>query len=112
MGLCSRRADGGSSKRLITLDRDFMARANYDMKLQLLFHEMGHCDLNQDHSSGIMSPRLVVNQDFVSNYDALVAQLFSPETLKFSKGLPITYMSGGHYCEEDSNGKSIGHEGH
>lgn len=44
----------------------------------IIYHELGHCYLNQSHTSGIMSAGITVDapEYYVNKWDELLAQLF------------------------------------
>lgn len=52
VGLCTRWSNG---YRQIQIDPDYWAIAPERFKVSLIFHELGHCDLNRDHSPYISS---------------------------------------------------------
>lgn len=44
----------------------------------LVFHELGHCVLNKDHSEqGIMSPSILSTEDYVGNRDKYLSLFFN-----------------------------------
>lgn len=57
IGRC-RQPDVSFLKRTITVDYTYWNNADDELKLRLMFHELGHCDLNCDHQDeeqGIMN---------------------------------------------------------
>lgn len=76
LGVCRRQSD--KTTRVIGIDPDHWITMDEDRRLGLVFHEMGHCDLDLDHGQGgpIMDAILIQGVDFRDSYDSLVKQLF------------------------------------
>ncbi len=52
VGQCYRTADRNASREVI-INPAFWARSNDEDRLELIFHEMGHCDMDFEHQEGI-----------------------------------------------------------
>jgi hypothetical protein len=63
----------------VTLDTTFWAQADAAEREVLVFHELGHCLLNLDHSDhlAIMWPYLLTQSFYLAHRTALVDELFS-----------------------------------
>lgn len=67
------------SYRDIAVDLDTWGYMTEAEKLQVILHELGHCDLDLDHGGGgaIMDPTQMSDITFISNFDVLVDSLFA-----------------------------------
>lgn len=70
----------------ISIDKDYWENASNAMKLELLFHEMGHCVLHRGHTSvtlpdgtpaSIMNPTIFNEIILTRNYNYYIHELFS-----------------------------------
>lgn len=52
VGLCTRWSNG---YRQIQVDIDYWTTASHQLRVSLIAHELGHCDLNRDHSLSSLS---------------------------------------------------------
>ena len=78
IGLCNRY---GWGKATITLDRSWWNYNTYQINLELLYHEMGHCDLQYGHvEDTIMSPHLIGL--FEDNKDSAINDFFNRKYMK------------------------------
>ena len=60
LGDCTIKSDKNSTRR-IRIDKNYWKMSDDNGKIQLMFHELGHCDLNwphQDTELGIMNTKL------------------------------------------------------
>lgn len=76
IGVCEYWA-GSRNLRTIKLDPSWWFNASYSMREQLVYHEMGHCDLGLDHNSdGIMRDINLGESHYVYHRESLVRELF------------------------------------
>ena len=61
---------------IVYVNREFWRRATEDQRMVLMYHELGHCWLDRDHTTpkSIMEPFLI--QDFSSHRDYYIEELF------------------------------------
>ena len=76
LGVCHRQSD--RTIRVIGIDPGHWVVMSEASRYALMYHEMGHCDLDLDHGQGgaIMDAILIQGVYFQRNYDKLVKQLF------------------------------------
>lgn len=80
---------GMTTKKQITIDPDFWNKKSTTEidKMQLIFHEMGHCDLNRRHDNSFygIKPKSIMHENHFKiknkeEFDFYVRELFTKET--------------------------------
>lgn len=84
VGVCTKWSSG---YRQIEIDPTYWNNISEDIKLQLIFHELGHCDLNRGHTSEIASNGYPVSfmypytfHYYQSQLAGYIVELFSPSS--------------------------------
>jgi len=74
VGICIRRTE----RPRVEIDPIFWMTANTTMKENLIFHELGHCDLNLSHTTeySIMHPSIIDPVFYNDNREYLINLLF------------------------------------
>lgn len=87
-----------TGRRTITIDKTFWEQSNMVDRDLLLFHELGHCDLNLDHSEpkSIMEEHHIGAYRFLSNPEYYMQELFQIiPTNSFDQGYAMSYPGTG-----------------
>jgi len=82
VGVCSEYtfSNGELSYLQVTIRPDFAERLDSPSYAGLMYHELGHCILNLEHSeTGIMAPVMYSESYYEENWDELVEELFTGE---------------------------------
>ena len=75
IGLCMRWTDG---YRQILIDKEYWDNSNESLRVSLVFHELGHCDLNREHSS---DPNSIMYEYNIGSFNWY--ELFYPTTIDY-----------------------------
>lgn len=89
--------------RMIQIDQEYWDIASEKSRESLMFHELGHCDLDRDHSNpdSLMEAYLINAFKFAQNELYYIQELFevtATKTLAISKKI-YYHGGGGHYGE-------------
>ena len=94
VGMCTRWSNG---YRQLQIDPTYWASITVEMRVELVFHELGHCDLNRGHTlvpanntqpTSFMNPYTFWYAD--SQLSSYVAELFSPSAISSTPSLSDT----------------------
>lgn len=86
VGLCTRWHESGY--RQIQIDRSYWNYISDNMRIALISHELGHCDLNRNHDETIISYQMPKSFMYPSNFDYpdswifyYFSELFNPNAI-------------------------------
>ena len=92
-------------KREINIDPEYWYSINPAERQILFYHEMGHCDLNRDHSEpySIMEPSLFGTFRFLNNKEYYLKEFFGLIPLESSLKVRYSTKIGGQDGEGTNN---------